>query len=313
VPDSDEALTASASSISRPFERIDLASPPAVGPLYLRSLIDRRPASLTGPGLAGRIEGRIREVTPATAALERYRDVCGFRPSLWLPISFPHVLAAGMHLRMLLSPAFPVRLPGLVHVWHEIEQREPIPAGAALHIESWIDGAALTNRGAEFCLHTVVSSDAGTAWKEKTGFLARSKRPVLAADMRAGATQTPDTASTGDAPFTVVDRYPLQANLGRRYARASGDYNPIHLFRITAKAFGFKAAIAHGMWSLARCAAALLPEDASNVRMTVNFKRPLMLPATTLLEAGPADRDRYFRLCSTDGRTTFLSGRMECI
>lgn len=313
MPDSDEALTASASSVSRPFERIDLASPPAVGPLYLRSLIDRRPASLAQSGLAGRIEARIREVTPAAAALERYQDVCGFRPSPWLPISFPHVLAAGMHLRMLLSPAFPVRLPGLVHVWHEIEQNQPIPAGAALHIESWIDGAALTNRGAEFCLHTVVSSDGGTAWRERTGFLARSKGPALAADAQPGAAQTPDAAATGDAPFTVVARYPLQANLGRRYARASGDYNPIHLFRVTAKAFGFKAAIAHGMWSLARCASALLAEDASNVRITVNFKRPLMLPTTTLLEAGPADQNRHFRLRSADGKTTFLSGRMECI
>jgi len=255
-------------------------------------------------------------MTPPTAALERYRDVCGFRPSPWLPISFPHVLAAGLHLRMLLSPVFPVRLPGLVHVWHEIEQNQPMPAGAALKIESWIDGAALSSRGAEFCLYTVVSSDTGATWKEKTGFLARRKGPASSPDAQAAqaaAAQPPDTAAAADTPFSIIDRYPLAANLGRRYARASGDYNPIHLFRITAKAFGFNAAIAHGMWSLARCASALLPEDVSKVRMAVNFKRPLMLPATTVLEAGPAGDSRHFRLCSADSKTTFLTGRMERI
>ncbi|MDQ9817487.1 MaoC/PaaZ C-terminal domain-containing protein, partial [Acinetobacter bereziniae] len=40
-------------------------------------------------------------------------------------------------------------------------------------------------------------------------------------------------------------------NTGRRYAKVSGDFNLIHIHAITAKAFGFKQAIAHGMWSKA--------------------------------------------------------------
>ena len=49
----------------------------------------------------------------------------------------------------------------------------------------------------------------------------------------------------------------LAKDLGRRYAAISGDYNPIHLGALSAKLFGFKQAIAHGMWSKARCLAAL--------------------------------------------------------
>ena len=37
----------------------------------------------------------------------------------------------------------------------------------------------------------------------------------------------------------------------------SGDHNPIHLYPLTAKALGFRRQIAHGMWSLARCVAAV--------------------------------------------------------
>ena len=48
----------------------------------------------------------------------------------------------------------------------------------------------------------------------------------------------------------------LPGDLGRRYAAVSGDRNPIHLYALTAKAFGFPRQIAHGMWSKARCLAA---------------------------------------------------------
>ncbi len=328
MPETEEALSASASD-STPHQTIDLRHPPAVASLYLRSLFDRRPGSLKNPDAAGRVEARIREVTPAAATLARYRAVCGFAPSPWLPISFPHVLAAGLHLRMLLSPAFPVRLPGLVHIWHEIEQVQPIPEGVALEVGSWIDGVTIGSRGAEFCLHTVVHGDGGVSWKEKTGFLARHMVPPAEEGGSLTTKSTPkaesktvsksasnpvsNAAVSPEPEFSQLARYELAANLGRRYARASGDYNPIHLFRATARAFGFKAAIAHGMWSLARCAATLMPEDESKVRIKVQFRRPLMLPATAVLEAGPAEASRHFRLFAGDNKTTYLTGLMERI
>jgi acyl dehydratase len=65
----------------------------------------------------------------------------------------------------------------------------------------------------------------------------------------------------------------------------SGDHNPIHLHRLTARLFGFRRAIAHGMWSMARCLAfheGRLP-DAYTV--DVRFKAPILLPATVSLTA----------------------------
>ena len=55
----------------------------------------------------------------------------------------------------------------------------------------------------------------------------------------------------------------VPGDIGRRYAAVSGDRNPIHLYPLTARAFGFPRAIAHGMWLKARTLAALegrLPE-----------------------------------------------------
>ena len=60
----------------------------------------------------------------------------------------------------------------------------------------------------------------------------------------------------------------------------SGDLNPIHMHPLTAKAFGFPTAIAHGMWTKARCLAALHPRLPDHFRVEVQFRKPILLPAT---------------------------------
>ena len=69
-----------------------------------------------------------------------------------------------------------------------------------------------------------------------------------------------DDAKPERDPFDVVAGtgivWKLPGDLGREYAAVSGDHNPIHLYPLTAKAFGFPRQIAHGMWTKARCVAA---------------------------------------------------------
>ncbi len=60
----------------------------------------------------------------------------------------------------------------------------------------------------------------------------------------------------------------------------SGDRNPIHLHPLAAKAFGFPRAIAHGMWTKARCLAAFEGRLPDACTVEVRFKAPVLLPAT---------------------------------
>jgi acyl dehydratase len=60
----------------------------------------------------------------------------------------------------------------------------------------------------------------------------------------------------------------------------SGDYNPIHLHPLTARAFGFRRPIAHGMWSLARCLAAVENRLPDAVTVDVSFRKPILLPGS---------------------------------
>jgi acyl dehydratase len=76
--------------------------------------------------------------------------------------------------------------------------------------------------------------------------------------------------------------------MGRRYAKVSGDFNPIHWHALTARPFGFKRAIVHGMWTLAACLARLgeaLPTAGVTVRC--DFLKPVVLPSEVHFRAGP--------------------------
>jgi acyl dehydratase len=75
----------------------------------------------------------------------------------------------------------------------------------------------------------------------------------------------------------------LPGDLGRRYAAVSGDVNPIHLHPWLARALGFRRAIAHGMWTAAAMAAAVGPRLPDAVGYRVEFRRPVLQPATVRL------------------------------
>src|SRR5690606_27752270 len=95
-------------------------------------------------------------------------------------------------------------------------------------------------------------------------------------------------------PLEEIARWQAPADIGRRYARVAGDYNPIHLSAPSAKLFGFPRAIAHGLWNKARSLAALgerLPHAGYEVE--VRFQKPVLLPAELqLLASAAADSGR---------------------
>jgi acyl dehydratase len=110
----------------------------------------------------------------------------------------------------------------------------------------------------------------------------------------------------------------LSGDLGRRYAAVSGDHNPIHLYPLTAKALGFPRQIAHGMWSLARCVAALENRLPDAVTVEAAFKKPIFLPGTVAFGQEPVrggtggtDDGIVFALTSPKSGAPHLVGRIQ--
>ena len=96
-----------------------------------------------------------------------------------------------------------------------------------------------------------------------------------------------------------------------RYAGASGDRNPIHLYGVTAKAFGFPRQIAHGMWTKARSIAAVENRLPEAVTVEVSFKTPVLLPTTVRFASTAAvdDRGVAFSLVNPKNDAPHLAGR----
>ena len=81
------------------------------------------------------------------------------------------------------------------------------------------------------------------------------------------------------------------------------------MYGLTAKAFGFPRQIAHGMWTKARCVAALEPRLPGAFEVEVAFKRPILLPSKVSFTSGDGDGSGAlaFGVRSPDG-TPHLAG-----
>ncbi|MFE5209088.1 MaoC family dehydratase [Streptomyces sp. NPDC056600] len=264
-----------------------LTRAPALAPLLARG-------ALLSPTKRPRPDApfpRTRLVLPAVRAdagrLAAYERICGFDADGTLPVTYPHVLGFAPTMRLMSERAFPLPVLGLVHTSIEVTRRAAMPADRAYEIAVHVAGLAPHRRGTEATVVTEARADGEPVWESRSTYLARHR-----ADPPAGAREEGDDRPEPEAlaereerpkpaereAMPVAAEWRLAGDLGRRYGAASGDRNPIHLTAATARLFGFPRAIAHGMWTAARCVAAHGMPEAG--RVTVRFRAPVLLPGT---------------------------------
>ncbi|MEX0900034.1 MAG: MaoC/PaaZ C-terminal domain-containing protein [Gammaproteobacteria bacterium] len=202
--------------------------------------------------------------------IARYNACCGFASGI-VPITYPFVFTFPLQLALMTRADSPLRLPGLVHLGVDFIYRRALDVGAAYRASCAVTRQATTERGLEFAL-TVALLDAHgmIAWSGESRILARSSAPA-ARPRRGQRPRTPIIAGP------VIAEIAAAANIGRRYAQVSGDWNPIHLGRLGARALGFERPIAHGMWTLARMIAAS-DRGGAPASLSAEFVSPLRLP-----------------------------------
>lgn len=253
----------------------------------LHSLFAGRPPQVTTPQQAIRFEAHWHGAHADAARLAQYRQVCDLPDTGTLPLLYLHAMAMPLHMAILSHKRFPLRLLGLVHWSNQLESLRPIANGEAVDMHCTLDGIQTTERGQSFAIHTTLSANGSVAWRETSTFLSPLARS------KSGKKPAPDGSEPDWGP--PIAQWAVAANAGRRFAGPSGDWNPIHVSALTARLFGYPRAIAHGMYSAARCLALLqknLPADAS-LALDLRFKRPLLIPGRVALHtAQGADQDQ---------------------
>jgi len=207
------------------------------------------------------------------AHLTAYDRVCGFRLRDELPATYPHVLAFPLALDLMAAPSFPFSPLGLVHIANRIEQLRPIRADERLDLRVRAVDLSQHDRGTQFDVVAEAATGGEVVWRGLSTYLHR-ERAVRAGDRRDDAMEWPTSAI-----------WTIPGDTGRRYARVSGDANPIHLHSLAARAFGQAGAIAHGMWTKARCLAALEGELPDAYAVDVRFKLPLRIPGRVVFSS----------------------------
>jgi len=259
-----------------------LGSPPSTLGLYGRAALGSLPLAGRLPFLAGgggempQDELVLEDVGVDTERLAEYCRVCGFAVRDTLPATFPHIIAFPLHMALMTQGDFPFPAVGLVHVRNRIEQKRPVGVGERLKVRVSAGGLEPHPKGQTFTLHTTVAADGEEIWRSESTNLRRGK----------GDESASDSGLSFDSSLPAEAEWPLPGDLGRRYGGVSGDRNPIHMYGLTAKAFGFPRQIAHGMWTKARCVAALETRLPDAFSVEVAFKRPILLPSTVTFADG---------------------------
>ncbi|MGX4690503.1 MaoC family dehydratase [Streptomyces sp. JNUCC 63] len=285
-------------------DTVVLTRSPALAPVLARGAL-RSPFKRPRPDAP---LPRTRLVLPSVrvdlARLAAYERVCGFATGDdALPITYPQVLGFPAAVRLMSRADFPLPLLGLVHTSIDITRHTVLPATGVYELTVHVAGLAPHRRGTEATVVTVMrAAGADVVWESTSTYLARHRTGRPAPE---SAQEKAEPARQKHEPLPAVAEWRLAPGLGRRYGAASGDRNPIHLHPLTARLFGFPRAIAHGMWTVARCLAAHGTSEAVLVR--AGFRAPVLLPGTAVYAADGIGR---FELRAPSGERTHLTGEV---
>jgi acyl dehydratase len=288
----------------------ELDSTPSMLPLFARAGATMIPGASRLPFIrdfVGRGGGDVPDLTLRCssvavdpAKLTEYNRVCGFDQRDALPATYPHVLAFPLQLSLMTDPSFPFPAIGLVHIYNSITQHRPIRSTERLSISVRATPVEDHSAGKQFSLRSEARVGDELVWEEISTNLKRG-------DGAGGAAPGSEIPKAEDLPATAT--WTLPGDLGRRYGSVSGDMNPIHMHPLSARLFGFKSAIAHGMWTKARCLAALGPSLPDAFTVEVAFKRPILLPAEVqFCQAVDADSAIQFAVRDPRKRRSHLDG-----
>jgi acyl dehydratase len=276
----------------------EVGKSPSILPLYLRAALPLVPGASHVPLLPvprGReipdLELVQRDVVIDAERLAAYNGVCGFTRGDVLPPTYPHVLAFPLHMALMTDASFPFPAVGLVHIENAIKVHRPLQPTETLALRVFASGLEPHPKGRQFAVVTEARSGDEVIWEERSTTLRRGS----------GSGSSERGARPESAGGTVGAEWEVPADIGRRYASVSGDRNPIHLYDITAKLFGFPRAIAHGMWTKARCLAAFGSELPDAYSVEVAFRRPILLPAR--VRFATTEEDGAIRFGVVDAKT----------
>lgn len=268
-----------------PAQPVVLGEMPSLSKLYVNAAAQAARRRLLGTHDSADLptEGHeVRGVTVDVENLTAYQHLIGETASDVLPAGFIHALAFPLAISVMNRDDFPLPLLGMIHLSNRVEQRAPVLFTDALDVAARVENL----RGHRAGTQVDVVAEVRLAGKEDRSWIGVST--YLAKGVFLPGIDKP-SASPGRGDFTAPDPtgvWQLGVDAGRAYAAVSGDFNPIHLSVLSAKALGMRRSIAHGMYLASRALADVGSVRGDSFSWEVDFDTPVFLPCRVALEIG---------------------------
>ncbi|MFW0774844.1 MaoC/PaaZ C-terminal domain-containing protein [Paenarthrobacter nitroguajacolicus] len=265
----------------------------------------------TGKKRLPAVSHEVRGVRADVENLTAYQHLVGETASDTLPAGYVHALAFPVSMSVMNREDFPLPLLGMIHLKNRIEQLAPLQFTQDLNIRSWSENLAGHRAGTQVDVVAEVRSGASDdlMWRGVSTYLA--KGVFLPGIDKPGSAN--GASAAGDfVPPNPTALWQLNLDTGRSYAAVSGDFNPIHLSVLSAKALGLRGSIAHGMYLASRALADVGSVKSDSFTWDVTFEAPVFLPARVALDittvqahAGTWERSEYVAWNPRSGRRHF--------
>jgi hypothetical protein len=264
------------------------------------------------PQLPEYTQRSLHSITPVHC--RNYNNLVNWQPGHKQHIhpNYIQTLTLPMQLQMMTTSPFPFRALGLVHIANRINVFKLPKYNDTLELNTYFGQVFAHKRGFVFEMHSDASKSGTVALKATSYYLARSASdaqcyglPEFTESMLLNACSAEALQPEPAVSSKKLSTLNFSKNIGRQYARVSGDYNPIHLWPLTSRLFGFKKAIAHGMYSHALAVSAINQARAIDLSAKVSiramFKQAILLPQAADCVIKPCgEHSLGFRLFSED-------------
>ena len=276
-----------------------LPKPYLAYPKVIQGLIFKKPK---GEKVLPQVEYVVDSFKVDQKHLKAYNEVCGFKNNGYIPAIYLAVLSQSLQMHMMTQEAFPFAILGLVHIRNQIKQTRKVGVNEQLTLSCKFGELQPHDKGVQFDFITTAKVGNEIVMEGTTTYLARQKTNGKVAAK---------VAESKAPAYVLQAEWNVSENTGRRYALTSGDFNLIHIHAITAKAFGFKQAIAHGMWSKAKALASLTLPDSYEA--DVWFKLPMYLPSKVEFLTANEAKDIEFLIRNSKNQKPHVSGSIKAL
>jgi len=227
------------------------------------------------------------------ANLLLYRNLTGYEDDGKLPVLYPHAIASPIYMFMLSQREFPLNLLGALHVKNRIISYRPISEKESFTIDVKLENSKILNNGVEFDFSVILSQRDEILWKGITTWFKRGNFGHSNEKLNTFDTLVPIERGKFFCELEIPE------DIGKRFAKVTGDYNPIHISPFMARLFGLKKNIAHAMWFCGYVGRKLSHLKKNNpVQIDLAFKSPIFVGSkATVISESRGENLRFDAYC----------------